>query len=509
MKLIDNVNIVVATSIAPKNMENQVKAISSWENAGFRIVSLNCTEEVEKLSHVFPNVEFISVDSDAREQFGKPYVYFNHFLDYFQTCSEEICGIINSDIHFPYADLRFKSFIYSEARNSLVHGSRMDVSELDDENGVMHFTGFDYFFLDKGIVPFYPREDFCIGLPGIDYWIALIPLIHKIPVKRIINPLAYHVIHQTNWDRLSWEKYASILTRYSKRLESSNSAKTLGSNVYEILRRIHLDSTPLVYVESKSIESTVLVIINSNSKPEHSKTYLSVQEQTYKNINIMFIKNKISSLNSVKEDYVLSIDEGYILNRHCIEFMVHTLNQKVKYDYVVCGIRYHGLLNWYFGDYYPIYKRSNDVTIKEINSNCILYKTRSFIEGFKQQGDYYNKKMNFQGITLVETGTDKLIKDRLSRCVGHNENLYIYCAGGHTEELLRVVDFSKYHLCGIIDKDKEKVGNHINGYPIVDIETLNKNQIDFILISSISYEDEIYNELKLEIEENKLIKIYN
>jgi hypothetical protein len=40
-------DVLVATSIAPINIENQRKAIDTWIKAGLDVISFNCIEEYE------------------------------------------------------------------------------------------------------------------------------------------------------------------------------------------------------------------------------------------------------------------------------------------------------------------------------------------------------------------------------------------------------------------------------------------------------------------------------
>ena len=55
----------VATSIAPKGLELQRKAIASWLRLGFAVISFNNTAEVELLAPQFPEVRFVTVARDG------------------------------------------------------------------------------------------------------------------------------------------------------------------------------------------------------------------------------------------------------------------------------------------------------------------------------------------------------------------------------------------------------------------------------------------------------------
>lgn len=49
-----------------------------------------------------------------------------------------------------------------------------------------------------------------------DFWVVLIPIYFGIPVKKVITPHAYHVIHKTNWDDKIWCVFRDELLRYIK-----------------------------------------------------------------------------------------------------------------------------------------------------------------------------------------------------------------------------------------------------------------------------------------------------
>ncbi|HEX2927770.1 MAG TPA: hypothetical protein VHP38_16175 [Ruminiclostridium sp.] len=203
----------MATTIAPANdLTNQLTAISSWLELGFKVVSLNSLEEIELLHVNFPGVEFIPVSRDARKQFGKPYIYLDDIFTYLAHSGSAICGIINSDIHFVSPNLG--AFVEQEAVGSMVFGARVDVTSLDKKEEGEWFRGYDYFFFDRQLLNDYPQEDFCLGLPWWDYWMLLVPLARRRRVKRILSPVAYHLFHPTRYGCDSWIPLGFSLNKY-------------------------------------------------------------------------------------------------------------------------------------------------------------------------------------------------------------------------------------------------------------------------------------------------------
>ncbi|HQI17278.1 MAG TPA: hypothetical protein PLL37_09985, partial [Bacillota bacterium] len=62
---------------------------------------------------------------------------------------------------------------------------------------------------------------------------------------------------------------------------------------------------------------------------------------------------------------------------------------------------------------------------------------------------------------------------------------------------------------GIFDSNPELDGTMLQGIPVYSKGKINQFEFDYIVISSMSYEEEIYNELKYIIDKRKLIRIYN
>lgn len=205
--------ITLATSLTiSKNLDIQKQAISSWVYLGFKVVSINASDELTVLQPHFPNVEFVAAQRDARANYGKPYIYFDDILSYLAKQDCRICGIVNSDIHFLRENL--PALIYQNVLNSLVFGSRIDIVSLDAPAEGQIFDGFDYFFFDNNILPRFLPEDFCIGLPWWDYWLPLNFLSNKRTIKKITTPIAYHIIHPCAYNLDSWRVLGLNLAKF-------------------------------------------------------------------------------------------------------------------------------------------------------------------------------------------------------------------------------------------------------------------------------------------------------
>jgi len=494
--------ITVATSIAPFNIDNQKKAISTWINAGFEVISFNCQEEIDVLKDLFVDINFVRVNRDGRQAFGKPFIYFNDIMEYFKNSQCDTCGIINSDIHMLCIDDSFKNFVLDEARGSIVFGSRVEIKSIESLNGFF-YIGHDYFFFDKKLAAVFPEEDFFIGQPAWDYWIVFIAIISRFKAKKIVNPIAFHISHPIRWEEdLNIKLINIIISKYF------NKARGLlkyidCDNDYEKFHML-IENIPDRIVYKKKVSYDILVVYDrKNANIEESLTYKSIHSQTYNNIRVVESDRAKFDIDSIKEDLVLFISEGAVLHKDYFKIMVNYIELG---DCCVCGFKLKATQYNYMREIYPADMENIAIEGEAAIDECVLYRK----DVLKSHNGYLidsNKyKVSFVHNALVYIDYEDHITRIISKVKG--ERIYIYGAGGHTNELLRKVDFSNYNICGILDRNMNLTGSKLGGYEVNHVSKIKELDIDYILISSISYEREIYNELKKVFNKNRLLRIY-
>ena len=196
-------SLIIATSIYPGNFEGQQSAVASWKRLGCSIISVNVKAEIDQLSDVFPDIDFMEVARSAAPLTGKNHVYLDDVLVVLKNSGAPICGIVNSDVILT-DDPAFFQLLESEAPNSLVFGQRLDVNSPTSREGDVYTWGFDYFFFDRRFAGIYPNSDLCLGAPWWDYWVPLVPLLLNKSVKLLISPVAYHPKHDIKWSKDLW-----------------------------------------------------------------------------------------------------------------------------------------------------------------------------------------------------------------------------------------------------------------------------------------------------------------
>lgn len=226
---IDKNVVIIATSIAPKNIERQQAAIQTWLDLGFSVVSLNTAEEVKQLQPIYQGVSFHTATRHGRQKYHKPYIYIDDILSYLQYHGTKICGIVNSDIYLR-ADKNFIDFVTEQAHNALFISSRIDISSAFHKDGKLYKFGFDVFFFDRNILAKLPTSEFCLGVPWWDYWMPLVSIQNGLAVKYLANSVAYHIEHDVNYNNDIWRKTGMEFTQLFSSNLHSLFTKTLKHN---------------------------------------------------------------------------------------------------------------------------------------------------------------------------------------------------------------------------------------------------------------------------------------
>jgi hypothetical protein len=120
------------------------------------------------------------------------------------------------------------------------------------------------------------------------------------------------------------------------------------------------------------------------------------------------------------------------------------------------------------------------------------------LEKVTESQDHFLLKEN-----LLHKKIDQIVKSKEL----HQKRVVVFGAGTQTELLMNYPEFKNIQIQYIVDNsvDKQKVGFHnIAVYPPSSIS----HDIDYIIISSKSFEDEMFDQLqKIGVESSRIIKI--
>jgi hypothetical protein len=197
----------VYTSIPPrlnrivagkKSDDYQEAVICSWKEAGFRIFSVNCDQEIGILKQKFKDVDFIS--NGTTNERPKISSFFEHIV----ASKEKAVGIINADcLLFSYGNLVDSVTRATTDSVILVERLCLDPDSMRPTGGSC--SGFDAFFFDtKFLADIQDSDQYEIGEPGWDHWFPLAMNFAGAELKAPTVPMILHVEHPHKW---SWETF--------------------------------------------------------------------------------------------------------------------------------------------------------------------------------------------------------------------------------------------------------------------------------------------------------------
>lgn len=208
--------MLIATSLMYSEdeweIEKQTKAMQTWENAGFDVISCNVEEEIEQLQKVFPQVAFVKLTRSGKEKAGKPFPFIYDILQALESNivqDNEVCGIVNSDIFIKNLSADVVKNYLGKHDDTILFLHRYDIEDESDVEGEYYFSGIDvFFFLGKHLCKF-PDRGFMLGRPEWDHWFLHEATKAGLQVREIKNKIAFHIKHRQRWTPAESNKIAA------------------------------------------------------------------------------------------------------------------------------------------------------------------------------------------------------------------------------------------------------------------------------------------------------------
>jgi hypothetical protein len=227
---------IAITSIAPghKNFENQYNAVKSWHEHGFHVISMNHTDEIQKLQSQFMQVEFVETNRTNELLFGKPFVIVSAIIDYLKTRKETKFLLINSDIVI-YDSWNIERELYQLANEGVVVLNRFNYED-EFRTAKRYDGGFDAFLINSKFLNIFPQTVLCLGQCYWDYWLPYQCLIHNVPVITHKKAYIFHKSHDVHYSKEQYTSTANIFKSevgtIDKTIKQHMTESQLSSHVY-------------------------------------------------------------------------------------------------------------------------------------------------------------------------------------------------------------------------------------------------------------------------------------
>lgn len=470
--------IVIGTSLAPFNIEKQMRAVKSWIENGFYVISCNAKEEIDIVKKAFSSlsIEFVKVERTA-EKVTKKLPYIQDILNIVSNKAEEVCGFINSDIILSKMPDGMYEFISDEADKSLVFLRRNEIKEYNDIenlNWTLHFDGIDAFFIDKRMVQNFFNDGFYVQSMW-DIYILLKCKVHRVKIKEMVNPIAFHLRHAVVWD---FEESNRLIDYFVKM--NFGTVKHTYKWAQDLWYRILYKDCEKVCFCNELNHNCLFVVDGVNED-----TIRSINEQDYKNKEIVLGKKGEKIKNEY--DIIFFVDDGVILSSVFCKAVIYIMEQ-FKFRRLRIGRFFTSEDN---GEtYYNELNRNMDV-LNKINSECDIYTYAYTIDSEEKE----DVKTIYQPISYEMIGVwNNEIVDQIKI----DKDFYIIPAGVRGSQWLsewNAVKDNTSAFLGFIDNNPQKIGNEIMGSKIYSMEKLFENPEATVILASKYYSVEIAQQL--------------
>lgn len=228
------------TSISPnhKNFDSQLRAVKSWIAHGYKVISLNHPDEIDKLKSFSDLVKFVPTIRTNEVMFGRHYVLVSAILDYIKESDEEHNLIINSDIIIEDR-LNFTHEIKRISSEGVIVMNRHDFND-DTDNSKVYELGFDGFFLNKKWAGVFPQSVLCLGQCHWDFWLPYVCVIQNVTIFRLNEPYLFHKNHPVQYSVDNWngtgEIFRAEISRLDKAMLNLRTPEKVSEYTYRTIR---------------------------------------------------------------------------------------------------------------------------------------------------------------------------------------------------------------------------------------------------------------------------------
>jgi hypothetical protein len=251
------------TTIPPKSDFRPL--IDNWESSGFKVTSINCSDEADMLRAA--GVEVLEVESDQTR------LKISEIMGAIADTGLPAAGFINADCRFisPIDSEKLKSLV----KDSVILAERIDVNEAGAATNVL-CEGFDAFFFDTANLRSVKDARYRIGKPWWDYWFPLVMQQSGLALKRFSCPILLHEAHDLNWDNDSYLDGGRALQAEFPSLQIMKNDRPYGMPTFTRLWNSPTVQPPNINIATAELFSSIPALVK-----EIQKLHQSEQQSLY------------------------------------------------------------------------------------------------------------------------------------------------------------------------------------------------------------------------------------
>lgn len=181
--------------------------MDSWIAQSFDPITVNSKHE--SMSAVdLTGMRRVAVERDAKDEVGKPLVYFQDLIAAGLSTGADVVALTNSDVLLdPGFDL---PELLSQLRpGRAIFSRRIDVPTLGERQGSEYEHGFDFFAVHRLDLEKVRDTGLVFGAPWWDYMMPCALIAQGVEPLLLKSPFAFHMLHEERWKPVQWHAMAT------------------------------------------------------------------------------------------------------------------------------------------------------------------------------------------------------------------------------------------------------------------------------------------------------------
>lgn len=199
--------MIAVTSIAPGRRDDQIRAISSWKEAGCEVVAVQSPREVRALQRIYGQVvRLVPVVCERRPRVGQ-------LIERAAASEHDVVLLINSDIELYRVTPDELRRYAAEAGEGVAYFVRHDHSG-GYADMKPQYPGIDAYLFRRSWGRLWPQDAaYSLGCCFWDFLLPWLALEHQRPLRSLEHPVARHRAHEARWSTADWLRDAVEFAR--------------------------------------------------------------------------------------------------------------------------------------------------------------------------------------------------------------------------------------------------------------------------------------------------------